>query len=248
MRIFINNPLQLNKQQQIDDEDNIHHIIDVMRKKAGDLIEVVDRDNNVFKSKIESINPLVVFPLEELESNESNINIDIYQGLPKFDKMEYIIEKSVELGVRDIYPIQMIRSVVKLKDKDSGKKIERWNKISESAAKQSKRAYIPIVKDVIKIEDIDFESYDLSLVLDTITNEDSITPYDLEGVKEELEICNEKIENISVIIGPEGGFDDKEREYLQDRVISIKLGQRIFRTETSSIVILSILQYIFGDF
>lgn len=248
MRIFINNILQLNKQQQIDDEENIHHITHVMRKEVGDLIEVVDRDNNVFKSKIESINPLVVLPLEELESNKSNINIDIYQGLPKFDKMEYIIEKSVELGVRDIYPVQMIRSVVKLDDKKSEKKIERWNKISESAAKQSKRTYIPIVKDIIKMEDINFNNYDLNIVLDTVTNKDSITPYDLEGIKEELEICKEKIKNISVIIGPEGGFDDKEREYLQDRVISIKLGQRIFRTETASIVILSILQYIFGDF
>lgn len=247
MRIFVKNKLELNKEYIIDEQDNVHHIINVMRKNIGDVIEVVG-ENTFFNCEIISISPLLVLPIENLEGTESNIFIDIYQGLPKFDKMELIIEKSVELGVRNIYPVDCVRSLVKLKDKDIEKKLLRWNKISESAAKQSKREYIPIVKDVIKLKNIDFKNYDLNIVLDTVKNEDSITLYDLEDIKKELIICNKKIKSISVVIGPEGGFDNIEREYLQDKALSIKLGKRIFRAETANIVILSLLQYIFGDF
>ena len=153
-----------------------------------------------------------------------------------------IIEKAVELGVRNIYPVEMQRSIVRLKDKDKHKKIERWNKISESAAKQSKRDIIPEVKQITTINNIEFNKYDLNIFLDT--QEENNT---LNKLNEDLKKQDKEIKNISITIGPEGGLTEEEREELLKNTTPIKLGKRILRTETASIVIVSILQYLFGD-
>ena len=237
MKIFIEDKVEVNNKTKINDEYNINHVINVMRRDVGDFIEI-GSNNKSYKAEIISLSPLEVKILEEKDSTESNINIDIYQGLPKFDKMELIIEKATELGVSNIYPVEMQRSVVKLDKKSKLKKIERWNKIAESAAKQSKRDIVPEVKDVIKLKDIDFNKYDLNIFLDTKEENNN-----LEKIYEEIK----DLKNISIVIGPEGGLSDEEREELIKYTKPIKLGKRILRTETASIVIVSILQYLFGD-
>lgn len=242
MKIFIEGKVEVNNKIIINDEYNINHVINVMRRNIGDFIEI-GSNNKSYKAEIISLNPMEVKILEEIDSTESNINIDIYQGLPKFDKMELIIEKATELGVSNIYPVEMQRSVVKLDKKSKLKKIERWNKIAESAAKQSKRDIVPEVKDVIKLKDIDFNKYDLNIFLDTKIEEKKT----LYKLYEKIKNSNSKPTNIAIIIGPEGGLTEEERESLKFKTVPIKLGRRILRTETASIVIISILQYLFGD-
>lgn len=243
MRIFINqNISEENNEYIIKDPNNLKHVQLVMRKAINDHIEVVDGSNNAYSVEIINFNPFTIRVIKLLDSAESNINIDIYQGIPKFDKMEYIIQKSTELGVRNIFPLNSERTIVKLKEKDLNKKIDRWNKIAESAAKQSKRNYIPQVKNSIGIDDIDFDRYDLNIFLDTKGNQN------LQDLELLINGKKEEIKNISVIMGPEGGFSEKERQFLNKKAISIKLGNRILRTETASISILSILQYILGNF
>lgn len=262
MRIFIDRYINLDKVLLEDVENDKYiisnvedkkHILLVMRKGINDLIEVVDLNNKVFEAKIVNVEPLMFHPIKEIPNTDSKIQIDIYQGLPKFDKMEYIIEKATELGVENIYPLVMDRSVVKLKEQDIEKKIERWNKISKSAAEQSKRNLIPKVQIIKGIKEIDFGKYDLNLFLDVETSEHNISLEGLknkEGNKQDNKEDNkeENIKRISVVIGPEGGFSDFEREYLLEKSNSINLGKRVLRTETASIVILSLLQYLFGDF
>ena len=240
MRIFLNNNINLNGEEYlIENEEDKRHILLVMRKTVGEFLEVVDSKKEVYEAQITNIKPLTIKPIKELISNESNVQIDIFQGIPKLNKMEYIIEKAVELGVMNVYAVQMERSVVKLQKKDVDKKIERWNKIAKSAAQQSKRNIISKIQYINKIQNIDFSKYDLSLYLDTKSTEDKFKLNLLSDVN---------IKTIAVVIGPEGGFSDDERKYLSEKTNLINLGPRIFRTETASTVILSLLQYLIGDF
>lgn len=240
MRIFLNSNINLNDEEYlIENEEDKRHILLVMRKTAGEFLEVVDSKKEVYEAQITNIKPLTIKPIKELVSNEPSVQIDIFQGIPKLNKMEYIIEKAVELGAKDVYAVQMERSVVKLQKKDVDKKIERWNKIAKSAAQQSKRNIISKIQYINKIQNIDFSKYDLSLYLDTKSTED----------KFKLNLLSDaNIKTIAVVIGPEGGFSDDERKYLYEKIKLINLGPRIFRTETASAVILSLLQYLLGDF
>ena len=240
MRIFLNSNINLNDEEYlIENEEDKRHILLVMRKTAGEFLEVVDSKKEVYEAQITNIKPLTIKPIKELVSNEPSVQIDIFQGIPKLNKMEYIIEKAVELGVMNVYAVQMERSVVKLQKKDVDKKIERWNKIAKSAAQQSKRNIISKIQYINKIQNIDFSKYDLSLYLDTKSTEDKFKLNLLSDVN---------IKTIAVVIGPEGGFSDDERKYLSEKTNLINLGPRIFRTETASTVILSLLQYLIGDF
>ena len=177
-----------------------------------------------------------------IDSNsESNVQVDIYQGLPKSDKMELVIQKSVELGARSIIPVEMKRCVVKLEGKDKIKKVDRWKKIAEVAAKQSGRDVIPTVQNIKNVKEIsnDFSEYDIVLLC--YENEKNAV------VKDVLKQYNEysKIK-IAVIIGPEGGIDISEVEYMQENGAKvISLGHRILRTETVALSMLSIIMYEF---
>ena len=181
--------------------------------------------------------PIIV--LQENSTNETNIDITLFQGLPKADKMEYIIQKNVELGVKHIVPVDMERSIVKLDEKTMIKKIERWQKISEVAAKQSGRDIIPKIENIINVKKICelIKNYDIVLI--AYENENQIT------LKDKLrKIKNFDNLKIAVIIGPEGGIDKKElEELIKAGAKTITLGKRILRTETASIVVVSNLIY-----
>lgn len=225
--------------------EDVNHIANVLRLKKKDRIILCNKDEGCsYETEIvevskESITCNIIS--RTLENVESNVSVDIYQGLPKMDKMEYIIQKATELGVKNIYPVTMARSIVKLDDKTALKKVDRWNKIAEVAAKQSKRDFIPNIKNVINIENIcqNAEKYDIILI--AYENEK------INTLKAELNKLNrEKELKIAVVIGPEGGIDEKEIKKLVDiGGKCITLGKRILRTETASLVILSNIIYEF---
>ena len=165
-KFFVRNE-QVNNGKIIISGDDVNHIKNVLRMKSGDIFNVCDEDNSDnYVVEIEEFQKedIICKILEKLQtSTESNVKVNIYQGLPKADKMELIIQKSVELGVQKITPVEMKRCVVKLDGKDKIKKINRWQKIAEVAAKQSGRDIIPeicSVKNVREISD-EFKNYDL---------------------------------------------------------------------------------------
>ncbi len=171
--------------------------------------------------------------LEECEKNEMNLKVNIYQGLPKFDKMEYIIEKTVELGAYKIIPISMKNCVVKLDDKKSQTKIDRWNKISLSAATQSKRGIVPEVGSVINFDDM------ISRLKDDGNTYILYESADSETISNFNKIINTK-DYINIIIGPEGGFSSDEiKKAKENNIKFLTLGKRILRTETAAIAFLS---------
>ncbi len=235
--------------EQINDEyisiigDDVKHIRDVLRLKIGDIVEVSCREL-VYLSKIFNMdnNEVLLKILETKKGmNEPPIDIYLYQGIPKSNKMDLIIQKSTEIGVKEIYPIITNRTIVKIKDrKKEKKKVNRWNKICMEAAKQSKRDNIPKVNEILSFEEM----------IELIKGEELIiAPYEREekiGIKNILkENINEKIH---LIIGPEGGFEEEEIEQIEKvggKIVT--LGPRILRTETAGLVALTILMYELGD-
>jgi len=211
--------------------EDVKHIKNVLRKQIGDIIEICNQDDKkTYICKISELGKLEVINtiIEEIASQENKIKVDIYQGLPKADKMELIIQKSIELGVNEIIPVDMKRCVVKLDSKSEIKKIERWQKIAESAAKQSGRNIIPKIHNVIKVEDIakQKDKYDLIIVCYENEKENYIK-------NELLKIKNKENISIAVVIGPEGGLEESDIEFLKQNGASIvTLGNRILRTET----------------
>lgn len=244
---FFIKPEQIKENKIYIERNDINHIKNVLRKKIDDEIIVCDFMNSQdYLCQIEEFKEedIICKIKEKVESGvESNIKVTIFQGLPKSDKMELIIQKSVELGVFDITPIEMKRCVVQLNEKDKIKKIQRWQKISEVAAKQCGRGIIPKINDIISIHNICdlFQEYDIVLV--AYENEKENT------LRKELNKIKEKINNlqetkIGIIIGPEGGIDEREIQELRNseaRIIT--LGKRILRTETVALNIISIIMY-----
>ena len=244
-RFFIKeNQIQNNKITIIGED--VNHIKNVIRKQIGDIIEICNQDNEKsYKCEIEKIEEKQITTkiIEELKAQESNIKVDIFQGLPKAEKMELIIQKSVELGANAIIPVNMKRCVVKLDSKSEEKKIERWQKISESAAKQCGRNNISEVKHLVNIKDICNKIKDYDAMIVAYENEKENT------LKRELKSLDKtKQQAIAVVIGPEGGIADKEVQQLEEAgAKSITLGKRILRTETASLVVLSNILYELED-
>lgn len=251
-KFFVENNQIKNDTIYIKDKD-VNHIKKVLRKNIEDEITICNENTKQdYLCKITNIeeNEITCKILKELETNvESNIEVSIFQGLPKADKMELIIQKSVELGVHDIIPIEMKRCVVKLKEKDKTKKIERWQKISEVAAKQCGRNYIPKINNIENLKEISekIKDYDAVLVAyeeekeNTLKNELKLLKKDNQENNDNAN--NEKIK-IAVVIGPEGGIDKEEINALEKNGAKIiTLGKRILRTETVALNVLSIIMY-----
>lgn len=225
--------------------DDVKHINQVLRAKIGDKLMVCNVETTLnYITKISQINSeCVICNIIDCEKNsvESNVDVTIFQGLPKADKMEYIIQKNTELGVKNIVPVEMIRCIAKIESKKEEKKIERWQKIAEAAAKQSGRNLIPKIEMPININELCNRIHDYDLMILAYEEEQKNT------LKTELKNINktEKIK-IGIIIGPEGGITKQEVEKLKENGAKvITLGKRILRTETASISVMSNVVYEF---
>lgn len=228
-KIYINGP-------------DVNHIGNVLRMKPGDNVRISDGLGRDYFCHIESISKdEVCTVIDETDENGTELSNDIYlfQGLPKGDKMELIVQKAVELGVKEIIPVAMKNCVVKLDEKKAANKIKRWQLIAESAAKQSKRSVIPTVHMPISWKNV----FEKAQELDTV-----LVPYENErGMQVTREIISgiEKGKSIGIVIGPEGGFADTEIAEVDEakNMHRISLGRRILRTETAGLATLSMLVY-----
>lgn len=228
---------------------DVNHIKNVLRKNINDEIIICNNDSKQdYLCKIINMNDekIQCEIVENLQTNsESNVLINVCQGLPKSDKMELIIQKAVELGAYEITPIKMKRCVVRLKEKDEERKIERWQKISEVASKQCGRNHIPQINKVKSITQIcsEIENYDLVLIAYECEEKNTLRK-ELEKIKAKAKETNKEKIKILILIGPEGGIDEKEIELLkQNGAKIITLGKRILRTETVALNMISIIMY-----
>ncbi len=215
---------------------DFNHIKNVLRMSVGDTFLV--SENGISNlCEIESIesDSLIAKIIEE-NYNDTNlpIKIHLFQGLPKGDKMELIIQKAVELGVESIVPVEMNRCVVKIDDKKKKSKIQRWQAISESAAKQSKRNTIPEIQEILTYKQAMTKADEMDLFL---------VPYESKNGMEDTKNALSQIKpgmSIGILIGPEGGFDEKEiAQAIENNGKVISLGKRILRTETAAITSVS---------
>ena len=221
---------------------DVNHIKNVLRMKQGEEILISSGENLEYTCYIqemqeEEVTAHIMYVQEA--GYELPSRIFLFQGLPKGDKMELIIQKAVELGVHQIIPVASRRSVVKLDKKKEEKKIVRWQAIAESAAKQSKRMYVPQIAGVMSFG----EAVQYAGKLDVV-----LMPYELaKGMKETKEIIRgiQKGQSVGIFIGPEGGFEEEEVRQAVSLAGArpITLGKRILRTETAGLTVLSILMF-----
>ena len=224
--------------------EDVNHITNVLRKKENDRIILCDGEGKDYIVAIESIDRKVIktkILYEEKSIGEADIDITIYQGIPKSAKMDLIIQKCTELGAARIVPMFSDRTIVRFSSAgDEERKIDRWQKIALEAAKQSGRGRVPMInKSMTFIEAMD----------DAMSNDLVLIPYELEkslNLKQVLK--KEKPNSVGIFIGPEGGFDISEISLATDsKACIITLGNRILRTETAALVVMGIILYEFNQ-
>ncbi len=227
------------------DNTDVSHITKVLRMVIGDEITLCDGMGFDYSAKISDIqsNKVICSILSKEKSDtEPNISVTLFQGLPKAAKMDYIIQKTTELGISKIVPCSLKRCVVKLDTKKAEeKKCERWQKISEEAAKQSGRGIVPKVNMPLSLKEVLDSAKDYDLFFVPYEAEDTTT------IKEVLTSVNEP-KNVAFMIGPEGGFDISEIDVIKKAGIkTVTLGKRILRTETAGEAALAMIMYEIGD-
>lgn len=247
-KFFVSQEQIANNQIKIIGQD-VNHIKNVLRLSVKDKINVCIIETHInYNCEIQELNNdyIKCNILQEInETVESNIHIHIFQGLPKADKLEFIIEKCTEIGVKQITPVIMKRTIVKLDEKDKIKKLVRWNKIAEVAAKQSGRDEILKINSIINFKNL-FEKWnEYDIVLTAYENEKENT---LKRVLKSLPKEKNNL-NIAVLIGPEGGIDEQEINQIKENsnYQIVTLGKRILRTETAPLVISSNILYELED-
>lgn len=220
--------------------DDVAHITKVLRLKENDSIILCDGEKSDYYCTISQVDKACIhLKVEREEPNraESDLNITLYQGLPKSDKMDFIIQKAVELGASKIVPVESARCVAKMKDND--KKRARWQKIAEEAAKQCGRGIIPSVGDAITFSQAINQAH-----------EAKIMPYECEqeGSLSNFIECNPNCRDMAIYIGPEGGFEAAEAdEATANGVKTVTLGKRILRCETAGIATVAAVMYAYGQ-
>lgn len=243
-RFFENQHLSVGENFNITGE-NASHIIKSLRFSIGEEFEVVSGDD-VFVAKVEKIDKKnnileanVVSSIED--SSEPKLYIRLLQGLTKGTKLDFIIQKCTEIGVSEIIPLELKRSISKINNEKVENKVARWNKIAFEAAMQSKRTFIPKIHSPINLSQLVDNEYlkDFSIVAYENERSLSISKY-LKSIT--------KPEVLNIIIGPEGGFEEEEVKILiENGVNSITLGKRILRTETAGLIAATIALYEFGE-
>lgn len=241
MQRFFVTPDQVGEDKIRIQGSDVNHMKNVLRMRPGEEVMVSDGNNRQYRCRVEDYpeGEAVLAILEAgLVDTELPSRIYLFQGLPKQEKMELIVQKAVELGVCQVIPVQTRRCVVKLDAKKAAKKVQRWQQIAESAAKQAGRGYIPVVSEVMTFQ----EALAFSEALDI-----RLIPYELadgmEGTRKILDGIRPG-QSVGIFIGPEGGFEKEEvGRAVEAGAMPITLGKRILRTETAGIAVLSILMY-----
>lgn len=242
MHHFFVSPEQIGEKKITITGSDVNHIRNVLRMEAGEQITVSSGEGKEYRCE------LLALEADRVEAGimwaqetgaELPSKIYLFQGLPKSDKMELIIQKAVELGVYEIIPMATKRAVVKLDKKKGESKRKRWQSISESAAKQSKRLIVPEITSVLSFR----EAVEYAVKLDV-----KLMPYELaEGMEETRQQLEGIVpgQSVAIFIGPEGGFSPEEAELAAAGGLRpITLGKRILRTETAGMTVLSVLMYL----
>ena len=242
-RFFVNERDIGDSEIVITDSGDLRHMRKVLRLKPGDEVEVSDSAKWEYRAVIEEIiddSAVLRITDKQAFAREPRIQVTLFQGVPKASKMDEIVQKCTELGVSEIYPVFMDRTVVVEKD-GFGKKIARWRKVAAEAVKQCRRGKAPEVMDRLSFKEMIPCLGDFDLVLFPYENETGRTIKD--ALRESL-TKDAKPESAAVIIGPEGGFSDSEAEALKTfGADCVSLGKTILRTETAGLVALAMIMY-----
>ncbi len=223
-------------------EEDARHACTVLRMKPGQQAEII-RSGSRWLAEFVSLSPreAVMKLLSPLPSTEPALSVTLYQGLPKSDKMDLIVQKAVELGVARIVPVLMDRSVSRPDPKDSVRKLERWRKIAREACKQSGRCILPVVSDILSLKDVIRDPGLPEAVIVPWENADSCGPLAFSR-------SHPVLSSVGIIIGPEGGIDPEEIKLLSTSgFIPVTLGKRILRTETAGLAAVSAIMCLYGE-
>ncbi len=242
-RFFVNRESIITDHVKITGND-AEQIRKVLRIREGEEIAVLDGLGWEYKVKLTEIKKghvtgEIIF--KDFKSEDTKIKIVLGQGIPKGEKMDFIIQKATELGVNEIVPLKLERCIVKIPPLGGLEKIKRWQRIAKESSEQSLRRFIPSINTI----------YDLSQFCDKYNDTDlKIVLWEGEKINGLRKFLNEKgeVKSISVVVGPEGGLSSEEIEIANSYgFIPIGLGQRILRTETVALSVISILQFLYGD-
>ena len=224
---------------------DVNHMKNVLRMKPGEEVWVSDGEGMDYFCSVEGYEEkeaVLRVVKKEVSQTELASRLILFQGLPKGDKMEWIVQKAVELGAYSVVPLSTRRCVVKLDNKKAEKKVSRWQQIAESAAKQYQRMLVPEEQSVMTFKEALVYAKELDVLL---------IPYELaKGMKETKELIRsiEPGKSIGVFIGPEGGFEEQEvADAMEAGAKPITLGHRILRTETAGLAVLSVLMFQLED-
>lgn len=241
MRQFFVRPSWIHDNRIYMEGPDVNHMKNVLRMKPGEDVRISDGAGKTWLCCVNRYEQggVILDIFRELDAGaELSSRLYLFQGLPKGDKMEWIVQKAVELGVYTVIPFAARRSVVRLDEKKAQKKQERWQTIARSAAEQSGRDIIPEVRPVMTFEQALKAASDLDVVL---------IPYELEQGMQETAKTIDRIkpgQSVGIFIGPEGGFEESEIALAREaKAVPVTLGKRILRTETAGLAALSILMY-----
>lgn len=240
-RFYVENTI-INEDMILITGGDVNHIKNVLRMKKGEYLIICNGQGLDYYCIIDEIcDSEIIVKVEDKKESEAELpsNIYLFQGLPKKDKMELIVQKAVELGAYEVVPVMMKRTIVKLEDKKKElKKLERWQSIAEGAAKQSGRGVIPKVHEVVTYK----QAIEMAKKLDM-----ALLPYEnANGIRHTKDLINQCVgkKSIGIFIGPEGGFEPEEVEMAQSANIEpVTLGKRILRTETAGLTMLANLMF-----